>query len=537
MNNYNKYLKYKIKYINLKNKKGGNDNINQNIINQDNIDQDNINQDNINNEDISKNNVNDENIYTMYDLIYDNVFQLNKNKFFDIDILSNNIYNFFKNNNIDLINNDKNDNNNNNIVNYFYNLLFNNIFFNKSNNNIPKINNNFPKIGDIINTSICNINNESKILSILLQNRGHSEMIINVYNKNNKEYFDTIAYGGTLIKQTYQILDENEKITNYICKNNNQYNIYNNIYTILLFKLLYDLDNNNLDNNNNTITIINNIIQDIYKLDDILSIYNNNELLIFIEKYMMMIFNELNIKINYNFIIEFYNNYIEKTYKNKDNIIILKFNNKEIIFPNIFNLDKNYFLNIQNNYKNISYIDNLLNNKYINNKKNINKKDIIITNYFEIKILPTNIIIGYITLILNLLYIKNIYYINNNTEYQITFIETLFNKCFINYDNINDNLNDKFINILNNIINYDNHNNIIKMKLFCSTYNGHIYQLATRIYINILKNKLKYNDDKIKLILKNENIKLYNGAYCFPHSFTSTISFNIKVKKINKNFY
>jgi len=132
---------------------------------------------------------------------------------------------------------------------------------------------------------------------------------------------------------------------------------------------------------------------------------------------MMMIFNELNIKINYNFIIEFYNNYIEKTYKNKDNIIILKFNNKEIIFPNIFNLDKNYFLNIQNNYKNISYIDNLLNNKYINNKKNINKKDIIITNYFEIKILPTNIIIGYITLILNLLYIKNIYYINNNTEY------------------------------------------------------------------------------------------------------------------------
>jgi hypothetical protein len=162
MSHLNKYLKYKNKYIKLKNniKNGGN-----------------------------------ESMYTLI-LNFVNTHIINKQKIdkiqnikYDIDYLTNEINNFFDYYNINLYKN-INNNNNNNIFYNIYNYIYS--FFNY--NNEFKI----PFIGDIINTTICNINIYASEYTNLYY-RGHTEMIINVYYNDNNIIFDTMSYNGNLV--------------------------------------------------------------------------------------------------------------------------------------------------------------------------------------------------------------------------------------------------------------------------------------------------------------------------------------------------
>ena len=242
--------------------------------------------------------------------------------------------------------------------------------------------------------------------------------------------------------------------------------------------------------------------------------------------------------------IDEYKKYVKKSNYIENNI-------KKILNINCEN--KEEISNLLNKLFNDELGDDIIKEKFdkIKNEKDfknlILKNDIIdniknkISNKLIINVLPTNKMVGVITLIINLLFLKKNYNIFNNTIYNIIqteYLSNYFQKCIVkSYNEDNIKVNDKFINIINE-------NNNEKLKLFCSQYNGHIYQLATRIYIkyikgimeeiNINNNKKKLLDINLDKILKDEKITLYNGHNCFPFSFNFVNSKEIKVEKINK---
>ena len=93
-------------------------------------------------------------------------------------------------------------------------------------------------IGDIITSSICNINNSASSITNYLGDKGHSEMVINIYKEDEKKYIETIAYGGILMKQKYKIIDNNKNTSKNLCISNEEYIFYKNMYIILDTKIL-----------------------------------------------------------------------------------------------------------------------------------------------------------------------------------------------------------------------------------------------------------------------------------------------------------
>ena len=143
---------------------------------------------------------------------------------------------------------------NNNInFDYLYNLVENILIYDNNNDKIidKYIQNNDINIGDIITSSICNINNSASSITNFLGDKGHSEMVINVYKKDNIKYIESIAYGGILMRQKYKIIDNNNNTSKNLCISNEEYIFYKNMYIIL------DAKNSNINNLMNNISNLN----------------------------------------------------------------------------------------------------------------------------------------------------------------------------------------------------------------------------------------------------------------------------------------
>jgi hypothetical protein len=457
---------------------------------------------------------------SFHDLIYQNINKnINNSEFDNMDTLNDFINYIDKNMFLNLwylrntLNNNNNNNNNNNIeTNICISTLYDHIMINNTINNI---------INKYLDDNL-----RILIINILINNIHY----LNFFNESDKyiftrEYLDNITFID-LIEWYFIFL-------NCIYSNSQGYIINYNYDLIFTQFTLSDFKNIKIffDNtdiiNNNFIKITN---------DDWIKIKEINNKLYDIIKYIILIFNNIQLKLLDNTLVKYI--YTGLDFTNIINVKNINFNTLNIsyILKDIFNL---YSTQIFNNYK---YIDLL---KFYNNIKNIylQQYNILYNNIENISYsIYNNLhkIVQYFNFDFNDYPLDNLiintnYNNNNNNYYQFNILnyDTNYFEYLIEIYNNNNNIfldNYKLLNIkdvnIDEIINYFNKFFNLNLTLYSNFF------LYNPIYFNMFSGYKILNNNYIIYQNSNDNIIYYiNDNQIFDTNYNNVYYIN------NNNIY